>query len=157
MTFTEIATLQQDQIRRDPSYAGVPRASNDYQSRMPSLSVPAGGGIIGRITNTSAACNLNRLECEKMPPISVREAVQTAMQFVVEMFSQENLMGLRLEEVEFSEDGKWWSVTLSFVRGTTSEAIASALSGDAAGREYKEVLVSADDGTVRSVKIRQLV
>lgn len=91
-----------------------------------------------------------------MAAISVKEAVNTAIKFVVEMFSQENLMGLRLEEIELSEDGLWWYLTLSFVRGTSPGAIASAMSGGSTNREYREVHVSATSGEVRSVKIRQL-
>jgi hypothetical protein len=89
--------------------------------------------------------------------ISVKEAVKAATQFVADMFSAENPQGLRLEEVELSQDERTWYVTLSFIRGITLGAMSALLSGGSEGREYKTVTIRAADGVVQSVKIRQLV
>jgi hypothetical protein len=88
--------------------------------------------------------------------ISVKDAVKAATQFVADMFSAESPQGLRLEEVELSQDERTWNVTLSFVRGATPGAAAALWSGGSVGREYKTVAVRTADGVVTSVKIRQL-
>jgi hypothetical protein len=88
--------------------------------------------------------------------ITVKEAVKAAMAFVADMFSSENPQGLRLEEVDLSEDESAWHVTVSFVRGGALGAIATSLGFSSAGREYKTVTLRASDGKVQSVKIRQL-
>ena len=44
--------------------------------------------------------------------ITVKEAVQTATGFFADLFP--NVHDLRLEEVDMSEGGPWWDVTVSF-------------------------------------------
>jgi hypothetical protein len=89
--------------------------------------------------------------------IKVQEAIQAAMAFVAENFAAGNLSPLRLEEVEPSDDGTYWYITVSVFRGPPQSAFAQALVGVATEyRDYKTVTVDASTGTVKSVKIRQL-
>jgi hypothetical protein len=89
--------------------------------------------------------------------ISLKEAVQAAKESVAEIFGDQQIAGLRVEEVEFEERDDCWQITLSFVRSTNPGAVAAAFIGGDAGRAYKTVTVRASDGKVLSVKIRQLV
>ena len=88
--------------------------------------------------------------------ITVKEAIQAAMQFVAETFGEGTLASLRLEEVEPSPDDACWYITVSLVRGMGAGAMAAALGVDSKARDYKTVTVDAQTGTVKSVKIRQL-
>jgi hypothetical protein len=86
----------------------------------------------------------------------VQAAVQAARQFITATFGSENVQGLRLEEVELSQDELTWYVTLSFVRGDAPGALATSMGLTSAGREYKIVALRASDGEAQSVKIREL-
>jgi hypothetical protein len=88
--------------------------------------------------------------------IPVKEAVKTAMQFLAETFEGETLANPRLEEIEPSSDNAYWYITVSFFRNNARAAFAAALGVSSEGREYKTVAVDANNGTVKSVKIRQL-
>jgi hypothetical protein len=90
--------------------------------------------------------------------IDVKEAVQRARQYLMELFSDEQPQLVRLEEVELSEDEGTWRITLSFFPGTAPKSLAAALGLPVPEqREYKTVAIRAADGKVQSVRIRQLV
>lgn len=83
--------------------------------------------------------------------VDVKQAVRSAVEFAGQLPS--DLTMPRLEEVELSEDGSIWMITLSFDRA------ASSLGGIAASlvnrtRDYKVFAVRADTGEVTSMKIR---
>ena len=82
---------------------------------------------------------------------NVREAVGIAFRFADEVLAQQKLVEPRLEEVEASQDGELWHVTISFVRepAKLAEMLEPMI------REYKVVTVRAQDGQVQSMKIRQ--
>ncbi|MBV9493690.1 MAG: hypothetical protein JOZ54_05560 [Acidobacteria bacterium] len=92
--------------------------------------------------------------------IDVREAVHAAVKFAREVYGKE-LIDARLEEVELTEDRKFWLITLG-VRLTTAvpaalAAVRSAIGGeivDAGDREYKAFRVDANTAEVRSMKMR---
>lgn len=90
----------------------------------------------------------------------VKEAVRTAANYLAELFAEEDISDIRLEEVELSEDVQTWNVTLSFLRkakvaGPLVDALSAGLASQVE-RIYKVLTVRADDGSVTSVKIRQL-
>jgi len=92
--------------------------------------------------------------------IDVKQAVRAAADFVAETFSDEQVLAARLEEVELAEDEKTWFITLSFLRQRKSSSGLAAAVPDVGGRmdrEYKILAVDAENGRVRSMKIRQLV
>jgi hypothetical protein len=83
----------------------------------------------------------------------VRQAIQNALTFLGDMYG-ESARDVRLEEVELSEDNFWY-VTLSFLKRDFPVGVSESLLG-AVPREYKVLAVSSQDGSVRSMKIRQL-
>ena len=48
--------------------------------------------------------------------IKSREAIQTARQYVTELYEDEDLTNIGLEEIEYHEAGDYWTVTLGFSR-----------------------------------------
>ncbi len=96
--------------------------------------------------------------------ITVKDAIKAALQFIVESFntgtSADPIASLRLEEVEPSDDGKYWFITISLVRGVGPGALGAMLGHDSEAslecRDYKTVTVEANSGAVKSVKIRDL-
>jgi hypothetical protein len=94
--------------------------------------------------------------------IEVKQAVEAAARYTAELFAQEGILDVRLEEVELSEDEGTWHVTLSFLRkrkasSSLEEALrAGSLVGTPMDRDFKVLSVRASDGVVTSVKIRQL-
>jgi hypothetical protein len=87
--------------------------------------------------------------------LDVKQVVRLAIEFVKDMYEREGVIDLRLEEVERSEDR--WSVTLSFARPDPSPiAAVRTLSGSPRWRDYKTLIVNGADGTIESMKIREL-
>ena len=91
--------------------------------------------------------------------INVQEAVQLALKYCGQLFGE--VEGLRLEEVELSEDEKHWFITVGFnepmpkaAPGTWAAALAD-LGPGTVGRQYKVVNLDAQTGKIRAVKIRQ--
>ena len=87
--------------------------------------------------------------------MEVKLAVEKAKAFVNELFSNEQIRNLGLEEVEFNESEHAWLITLGFTRPWDQANFASKL-GMLEPRTYKIIRIS-DDGSVVSVKNRQPV
>jgi len=90
--------------------------------------------------------------------MDVKEAVNRAMAAASDLFGQEMLNNLQLEEVENEEGTGAWQITLGFDVPNTNpmKGIGAALSGDRMYiRKYKIFHVDAL-GNVKSVKIRTL-
>ncbi|MFH1264552.1 MAG: hypothetical protein ABIK89_02410 [Planctomycetota bacterium] len=88
--------------------------------------------------------------------VEVKQAVTNALVFLEDMYQGEQIDEVRLEEVELSEDGDLWHVTLSFLRGRGQSGLAKAIGSESRSREYKELTVMSRTGDVRSMKIRTL-
>src|SRR4051812_2774435 len=99
--------------------------------------------------------------------VNVKDAVRIAVEYVRDLFAAEQLIDLRLEEVELSEDGEYWFVTLGFSRAevqkqhdpiesTVTGALMGVLRPQTLQREFKVVKIHARSGDVQSVKIRQV-
>lgn len=90
--------------------------------------------------------------------LDVKHVVQTAVQFVRDMYQGEGIADLRLEEVERLENENRWMVTLSFTRPRTDQLgqVAQVLTGGRLSRDYKALTISGMDGAVESMKIREL-
>ncbi|MEN5029140.1 hypothetical protein [Pseudomonas sp. Ps21-P2] len=91
--------------------------------------------------------------------IKIKEAVQIALDNVVELFGNQQISGVLLEEVARDERGNFL-ITVGFERPSTSRA-TRALGGTLAAimatdRAYKVVSVAQDDGDIISVKDRFL-
>lgn len=86
--------------------------------------------------------------------LDVREAVKTAFGFLDQVYAGKELPEPRLEEVELTEDGNWWRVTVSFLVERTPANSANAIVQGPFERTYKVIEVNAVTGHIRSMKIR---
>lgn len=84
--------------------------------------------------------------------IDVKQAAQSASNFIAGLYSNETISDVMLEEVELSEDEMYWLITLSFPSPSSS---SHPIFGGG-GRRYKIFKVDADTGEVLSMKIREL-
>ncbi len=88
--------------------------------------------------------------------MDVKQAVQTAKEHVVELFSDEPIENVGLEEVEFDELNQVWAVTIGFSRfwgGHPGDNIVRALATE---RDFKIVRIKDEGGRVQSVKHRDV-
>ncbi len=88
--------------------------------------------------------------------MQVKEAVVRAKGYLEELFKDEGLRELGLEEVEFDESADSWSVTLGFSRPWDS-ALGAAAGILKPNRSYKVVRIANSDGHPISIKNRELV
>jgi hypothetical protein len=87
--------------------------------------------------------------------MNLRQAVKTAIGFFGESFESEHPVNVQLEEVEMSDDGLDWLITVGY-------DVATSLEGTMLGqtfpglrvRKYKVVKVNARTGQPGSIKIR---
>lgn len=92
--------------------------------------------------------------------MDAKEAVSIAKTYVVELFANEGVSDLGLEEVEFDDGAGVWKVTVGFSRPwdriSASSAIALMAQGGASiSRSYKVVRIDDPTGRVVSVKARE--
>ena len=98
--------------------------------------------------------------------IGIKEAVSAAVSFVKEAYEGEKLSNLGLEEIELSDDEKFWFVTLGFSRpwdfpkkSQSLNPYTAPLTGllqkpdERPDREYKVFKVDVETGHVRSMKM----
>ena len=93
--------------------------------------------------------------------MDVKQAAQAARKYVTDVFADDTISYIALEEVEFDEGSDVWRITLSFLRPTGTknslDVIAPGLSrGENVQRSYKIVNVDDQSGRVISVKHRVL-
>ena len=82
--------------------------------------------------------------------LDVKEAARKAAEYFTALYSDNAPAHVRLEEVELTDDGQYWLITLSYPRSGLSQII-----GDGP-REYKLFKIRADTGEVKSMKIRKI-
>jgi len=90
--------------------------------------------------------------------MDVKDAVQVAKDYARQLFADEGVINLGLEEVEFDEQAGIWSVTVGFSRpwDKPSGALATlAQRLSIPGRSYKVVRILDASGNVISVKNRE--
>jgi len=107
---------------------------------------------------------------ERLPPhshppdkpdmIDVKQAVAAAEEFARQLFSDQELRHLRVEEIELSDDRGMWNVTLGWLEPAIREK-GSVLSSfepsiHVLPRVYKLFSVDAENGSVQSMKIREV-
>lgn len=91
--------------------------------------------------------------------IDVKQAVAAARAFLTGIYAPRPLEDIELEEVELSEDGRRWLVTLSFLQldplpGGPAISVATAILSRTKSRTYKLIQVDAITGDAVSMKIR---
>ena len=100
-------------------------------------------------------------QTETKQPIDVKRAVRTAMAYVNDLFEQENVADIALEEVEHGADGDWYITIgltrpVSVSRNLPSSSLASVMQemrNPRVEREYKIIHVNKAGEPV-SMKIR---
>jgi len=99
-----------------------------------------------------------------MPTISVKEAVNFAKNAITELYHDDPLKNLALEEIELiTKDGKdVWEVTLGFYRPRSVTSPLNQLSamfdrqGEVENRVYKIIEIDAETGNFLKMSIRHV-
>ena len=90
--------------------------------------------------------------------VDVKTAVQNAIAYAKDLFSEQELRHLRLEEVELADSEGTWKITLGWVEPAVAQhnVVLSGLAGSIQKlpRVYKVFHIDVDDGTVKAMKIR---
>lgn len=89
--------------------------------------------------------------------MDVKEIVRTALEHTSEMFHDENISNLGLEEVEYDESQGEWIVTVGFSRPWDYPKTVFAQLQQTGGhprRDYKVLRIRESDGQVLSIKNR---
>lgn len=87
-----------------------------------------------------------------MDELQVKEAVSIAKRYVADLFADEGVVGLGLEEVDYDEFRNEWRITLGLSRSQNAGGLGNLLA--AIGRQYKVVTIDSSR-KVRSVKNRE--
>ncbi|XCN73208.1 MAG: hypothetical protein Q3M24_00135 [Candidatus Electrothrix aestuarii] len=93
--------------------------------------------------------------------MKVKEAVKLAKEHILDLFAEEDIRNLGLEEVEFDEEAKEWVVTLGFSRpwneleslNNMTRGIAQFRTNQLFQRSYKVVRIS-DDSLHRIISVK---
>ena len=89
--------------------------------------------------------------------MNVKEAARLAKDYVADLFAEEAINNVGLEEIELGSDRRFWEVTIGFSRPWDHGGLATVTLGQKGlRRSYKVLLIDDDDGTVASVKDRIL-
>ncbi len=89
--------------------------------------------------------------------MEVKEAARTAKDYLTDLFQDEGIMDVGLEEVEFNAALSVWSITIGFSRPWDRKSdLHSALDGGRPARSYKVIRVRDEDGRIESLKDRVL-
>ena len=85
--------------------------------------------------------------------MEVKQAVGVAKSYVADLFRDEGITEVGLEEIEFDDDKELWQITIGFTR-LWNRRLGSVLGGGVNLRTYKRILVRDCDHKVLSVKNR---
>ncbi len=91
--------------------------------------------------------------------MDVKTAISTAKRYVQDVYADENVTNLGLEEVQHDDALGRWAVTLAFSRPwntprTRAQEVLESLGGVSALKRSYKIVTVADDGTVVAMKIR---
>ena len=89
--------------------------------------------------------------------MEVKEVVRLAVDYVADVFSDEEPSNLGLEEITFSEANGTWNVTIGFSRPWDYQApgLVAGLQPKQPGRQFKVVEVSDQEEKVKAIRIRE--
>jgi hypothetical protein len=83
--------------------------------------------------------------------LDVKAAAQKASEYFASLYSERGIVSdVRLEEVELTEDGEYWLITLSYPAPDRHEILPRP------AREYKQFKIASGTGEVKSMKIRKV-
>lgn len=86
--------------------------------------------------------------------MDVKQAVKTSKEYVIDLFADEQIDHVGLEEVKFDQHTNVWEITIGFFRPWDRGPLQ--LGPDPAKRSYKIVRINDKDGHVVSVVHRVL-
>jgi hypothetical protein len=91
--------------------------------------------------------------------MDVKEAARLAREYVTELFIDEEIMNIGLEEVVFDRCSNTWKITIGFARPWDGIGGRNPITRDSGPRprSYKVVCISDEDGRLESLKDRILV
>ena len=90
--------------------------------------------------------------------MDVKEAAQTAKDYLNDLFAGEGVTSVGLEEVEFDDVSRVWKITIGFSRPWDQKGGLSTLIGEVRpARSYKVLCINDENGKVESLKDRLLV
>ncbi|MHB0873759.1 MAG: hypothetical protein ACYC2J_11375 [Acidithiobacillus ferrooxidans] len=90
--------------------------------------------------------------------MDVKEVVESAKHYIMDIYQEEKITNVGLEEVDFDEKNNVWFVTIGFSRPWDEPRNPlAALAGQGAyvKRTFKTVRVLDKDGKIRSIKNRE--
>ena len=88
--------------------------------------------------------------------MDVKEAVSVAKGYLTEVFEEERITDIGLEEIEFRSSDSTWEITLGFSRPWDQRIGALLRERQAPARSYKVVRIKDHSGEVQSLKDRIL-
>lgn len=86
--------------------------------------------------------------------LDVKEAARRASEYFAGLYDPKQIDDVQLEEVEMSEDGKYWLITLSYP--LLPAGLTPIPFGQISRRKYKLFTIDAQTGEVKSMKIREV-
>jgi hypothetical protein len=90
--------------------------------------------------------------------MDAKEAIKAAKSYVSDIFVDEGLMNLGLEEVKFGELENCWEITLGFSRpwNANRSSLASLTGAQTLQRTYKVVVIKDSSGEVIEIRNREV-
>lgn len=89
--------------------------------------------------------------------MDVKEAANAAKSYLADLYLEEGITNLGLEEVVFDNVSNIWEITIGFSRPWDQKtALTAALAGGRPDRTYKVLRINDQDGNVMSLKDRLL-
>jgi hypothetical protein len=89
--------------------------------------------------------------------VDVKEAAKLAKDYVADLFAEEGIGNLGLEEIELVADGHYWVVTVGFSRPWDQGGLATITLGQRGlRRSFKVLRIDNQSRTVDSIKDRIL-
>ena len=89
--------------------------------------------------------------------MDVKEAVQTAKEYLADLFEAEQITNVGLEEIVFDDTSNSWKITIGFSRPWDHKNNLVGTLGDGLPeRSYKVVSINGDSGKVESLVDRVL-
>lgn len=86
--------------------------------------------------------------------MNAKEAKETARDYIIDLFADEEVMHVGLEEVVYHRASEEWRITYGFVRAWDKQGEFGIKMGLKAPRSYKVVSIDNANGSVISLKDR---
>lgn len=88
--------------------------------------------------------------------MNATDAIRAAKQHILDIFREEDITHVGLEEVDFDHDGEAWNITIGFQRPWEKLAKPIVLGEPVPRRTYKVVRLNDADGRLLSIRHREV-